>query len=192
METDVPKDWNRERGGLSRNHKGFQGKSGRTERVRARQRAAGRGCSEAGRGKKWEKKVAGPGGGGGRGVREESGAGRGAGPRAWGAGRRPGRRRGRTGSGRRSASASKFLGLAPGPGAACCRREERSGARQPETRNLASRARRGAARREEAAGRRRGPELPRRFGEHRAGGGEGRRPGRDGLPGDGAALKALC
>lgn len=77
METDVPKDWNRERGGLSRNHKGFQGKSGRTERVRARQRAAGRGCSEAGRGKKWGKKVAGRGGGGGRGVREESGAGRG-------------------------------------------------------------------------------------------------------------------
>lgn len=190
METDVPKDWNRERGGLSRNHKGFQGKSGRTERVRARQRAAGRGCSEAGRGKKWEKKVAGRGGGGGRGVREESGAGRGAGPRVWGAGRRPGRRRGRqaAGGGARAPQSSSALLRARGPRAAGGRSEAGLGSLKPET----SRPGRGAARREEAAGRRRGPELPRRFGEHRAGGGEGRRPGRDGLPGDGAALKALC
>lgn len=185
METDVPKGWNRERGGRSRNHKKVsRGKSGRMKRVRARQRAAGRGCSEAGRGKKWGKKwPGGRGGGGGRGVREESGAGRGTpGIGARGAGR-GGDEGGRAaGGGARAPQSSSALLRARG--AACCRREERSGARRAETRNLASPARCGWARREEAAGRRPGPGLPRRFGEHRAGegvGGAGR--GGTGCPG---------
>lgn len=120
-------------------------------------------------------------------MREESGAGRGTpGRRARGAGRRPWRRRRRASSGRRSASAAKLLGLAPGPGAACCRREERSGARRAETRNLASRARR--ARRK----RRGGCRALSSGGASVNPGLGGRRPGWDGLPGDAAALKALC
>lgn len=193
METDFPKGWTGEGGGLSRDHKRIQGEKWENGEGESETKSSGpsrgkrRGKSgRAGRRRRRKGREGGERGGAGRGT---PGSGRGA----------PAGAATRAGCGApelREAERERLKVPRPccGPGAACCRREERSGARRPETRNLASRARRGGrAGRKRREGRRPGSELPRRLGEHREwGSGEGRRPGRDGLPGDGEALKALC
>ena len=167
----------------------------RAERVGARQRAA----AEADRGKKWKSgreggqtrrkgregwEAAAPGRGGeaARGARVGRCGARGdrGGQRAEGPGRR--RRGGRRGR-RRGASAAKLLGLRPGRVRVLVagRREERSGARRGETRNLRSPS---AAGRKEAAaaaeaGRRPGGALScRGVGSRVSTGGGGRGGGR--------------